>query len=719
MRKFKVFISSILAYLMLISLVHTGIAERIVSASENDYAKLVKEGYYLKSNAQYNNKTLVTYTKNDSSNKDLYVALVENGKETVLKTEENCRLAFITNNNSSKVAIMYWSEEGTEYYEEFNFETLKFRSITKEEYDAFYNNNNNNKEYPVGYGKTLVQGIDHDRDEVIEEAFSKINKYNNGYNLTISDKEYLDDVFGLAYANDNGDSLRIYAYRIKVYNNDIKVSNNAVTLNIEAHAKGEVKNYRAVVTKNNAYIEEVEEYADSFDMGYYDGYYSLFLTRGLGDETHRLIEITNGDIVTNQVIDFGNKAIIKIDNNIYTQDYFNKTLKIYSKQGNEYKLSSEIECLASNLSYSKSLKLPTLIEKENGKAYVSQIVVDNIVKRVDITNEVEKFKGAYGYDVNIQGDSNGNYILENMNTFVVIQKVSKTEAAPQVPESDNTVTTEVSEIKPDDKNEIVVSTESEIKNIEVVVKDIESIKGGTGSLNIAINKDVEMNLPLSLIDKTILEGAENISVKLNVEENSEIIKELKAVKKVFDFNLVVNKENEAVNIHNFKEGVAEITFALTDEDLNGLNRDNLVVYYYNEETKEFEAMETKVEGNNVTFTTSHFSKYIISEKIADKDITTTPDKDEDTTIKPDADKDTTIKPDADKNEEVTIKPDADNTNDSTTNSDTTKNEESSIETGKRNLPNTGAVVSSNVILVIALGTVLVGTAIFFRRKKVA
>ena len=182
----------------------------------------------------------------------------------------------------------------------------------------------------------------------------------------------------------------------------------------------------------------------------------------------------------------------------------------------------------------------------------------------------------------------------------------------------------------------------------------------------------------------------------NLLAESEIIKDLKAVNKVFDFNLIINKENEGVNIHNFKDGVAEITISLSDEELEGLNKDKLKVYYYNEETKEFEVMETKVEDNNITFKTSHFSKYVIAEEIVENSVTT-PEKDDTVTITPD--------------EETNS-----NTNNSNT-STTIDTQGSKNETGKGSLPQTGAVVSSSVILVLALGLVLVGGIVFFRKKK--
>ena len=67
-------------------------------------------------------------------------------------------------------------------------------------------------------------------------------------------------------------------------------------------------------------------------------------------------------------------------------------------------------------------------------------------------------------------------------------------------------------------------------------------------------------------------------------------------------------------MHNFKDGLAEITITLTDEELKGLDKSKLAVFYYNEETNKFEVMDTKIDGNKVIFTTSHFSKFIVAEK---------------------------------------------------------------------------------------------------------
>ncbi|EOR28242.1 LPXTG-motif cell wall anchor domain-containing protein [Clostridium sartagoforme AAU1] len=284
--------------------------------------------------------------------------------------------------------------------------------------------------------------------------------------------------------------------------------------------------------------------------------------------------------------------------------------------------------------------------------------------------------------------NNDNIMLVNYNGFAIIQKNALGEPSnPEEPNnpgdngnvvvipSDDKVIAEVSKINPNDKNEIKVNTEASAKKVEVLIKDVESLKSGTGSLNITINNGVTMNLPLSTIDKSLLEGADNVTIKLDVVENSDIIKQIKAVNKVFDFNLIITKGNESLNIHNFKDGLAEVTLNLTDEDLKELNKDKLVVYYYNDVEKTFEAMETVVNGNKITFKTPHFSKYVVAEKVTDTNGGSSPSEGAN-----------------------------DNTNNNT-------------ETGKGNLPETGSVVSNNVILVLAIGIVAIGGIMFFRKRK--
>ena len=82
-------------------------------------------------------------------------------------------------------------------------------------------------------------------------------------------------------------------------------------------------------------------------------------------------------------------------------------------------------------------------------------------------------------------------------------------------------------------------------------------------------------------------------------------------------------------VYNFyTDGVIEnatvkINYSLDDITTEGLNEDNLTLYYFNEDTKELEALPTTVDKVNkqLIVTLNHFSKYVIGD--SDKVITDT------------------------------------------------------------------------------------------------
>jgi LPXTG-motif cell wall-anchored protein len=164
---------------------------------------------------------------------------------------------------------------------------------------------------------------------------------------------------------------------------------------------------------------------------------------------------------------------------------------------------------------------------------------------------------------------------------------------------------------PNGKNQIVIKNPS--NEIKLEIKDIEAIKNGNGSLEIK-NGENTILIPFSLIDKELLKEGSSIIFEMNVKEDATITAGIKGVKKVFELNLLIKNGDNIVKVHNFKDGVATITLKLSDEDLKGLNKGNLAVFYYDEETKTFKEMETTINGNEVTFKTTHFSKFIIAEK---------------------------------------------------------------------------------------------------------
>ena len=128
-----------------------------------------------------------------------------------------------------------------------------------------------------------------------------------------------------------------------------------------------------------------------------------------------------------------------------------------------------------------------------------------------------------------------------------------------------------------------------------------------------VGEGIAIKLPYSIIDKSLLEEGAKLVFKFTPEDGGDITKGIKGVKKVYSFNLSIVKGDKVTQITSFAAGDVEVTLTLSDEEIKGLNSNNLGVFYYNENTKSFEYMETKVDGNKVTFKTPHFSKFIIAE----------------------------------------------------------------------------------------------------------
>ncbi|WP_238903747.1 LPXTG cell wall anchor domain-containing protein [Clostridium sp. YIM B02506] len=226
----------------------------------------------------------------------------------------------------------------------------------------------------------------------------------------------------------------------------------------------------------------------------------------------------------------------------------------------------------------------------------------------------------------------------------------------------------------DSVNSIQVDTKDS-KAFTTEITDIRTVKEGKGSLNIKGGNTV-INLPFSTINKDLLKDGSKIVLTSKVEDNSDITKNIKGLNKVFNFELsVVDKDNNVTAIHQFKDGQAEITITLSDDDLKGLNKEKLSIFYYNEETKQFEVMDTKVDGNNVTFKTPHFSKYIIAEK-ADE-----------------------------------------NTSGGETQNPPQENNSSEQTSNEKELPQTGSLATQNQVLAIGMLILIAGAATLYSKRK--
>ncbi len=275
-------------------------------------------------------------------------------------------------------------------------------------------------------------------------------------------------------------------------------------------------------------------------------------------------------------------------------------------------------------------------------------------------------------------DDNGKIVAVGVGkaTITVITRdggfTATTEITVKPEDEDNTLENIVEKIEnPNGKNEIVIKNPS--NSIKVEIRDIEAIKNGEGSLDVK-NGNHTISIPFNLIDSNLLKEDSVIIFEMNVIEDLSITTGIKGVKKVFEFNLFIKNGNENIQIHDFKDGFATIKLKLSDEELKGLNKDKLAVFYYNEVTGDFEIMETTINGNEITFKTNHFSKFIVAEK--------------------------TTKPENPKPEEP--KPD--------------ENKPGSGVNNNTNLPTTGGN-NPTYILLIAIVAIGVGVTLFLKKKK--
>ncbi|GFP77684.1 glycoside hydrolase family 3 N-terminal domain-containing protein [Clostridium fungisolvens] len=200
----------------------------------------------------------------------------------------------------------------------------------------------------------------------------------------------------------------------------------------------------------------------------------------------------------------------------------------------------------------------------------------------------------------------------------------------------------------------VIEIKDVSKGFTLEVTDTAAIKNGNGSIEVK-GANIDAVVPFSVISKSLLKDGSRVVVNLTIEEGNDITKNIKGIKKVYNFGLSVVTGDSKVDIHNFADGKAQISLILTDEELKGLDKNNIAVFYYNESTKKFEIMDTKVEGNKVTFTTPHFSKFIVAEKAA---------------------------------------------------------------TGEQVLPKTGSTVDSNILLILGLMMLTIGAGVLVRKRSV-
>lgn len=336
-----------------------------------------------------------------------------------------------------------------------------------------------------------------------------------------------------------------------------------------------------------------------------------------------IIRLKDGKVVETSKIE----NVDEFDEIIFSKDKLyirnrNNVLVEYIIKNNQYVFNKSYGTIDGDITVDANNNV-WLLQSESNHKYVCKIEDGKLVKKYEVFRMMDTLNvydddnllvaSRWGYThITKKSTSDNNNNGGNDNTT---EDKNEVVVKPEVNETiDGTTKVEVGTLTPGATNVIEATVGNNVDKVEVTLTDVETIKNGEGAVTVKLNDGNKINLPFSILSDEMLDGAKEVKVEFTAKEDKKITGGLKAVNKVFSFELLVTKEEGQVSIHNFADGEVEVTLALTDEDLKGLDRSKLVVLYYNEETKEYEEMKTVVDGNNVTFKTPHFSKFIVAEK---------------------------------------------------------------------------------------------------------
>lgn len=533
---------------------------------------------YLKSAVMYKNKSIIQYIEKNSDDEESYttnVSLLDsNIEKPIAKVSkdywisdfqgkgEKCEFIYSNNVKMNKM--------------QFNFEnnTLRDDDIKNEEKN--YNGN-------------------------LENMLSKVNeKFSTSYTKNNIGKYTLNEE--VKYDNKGN---KIYVYILTVYKESKSEKYNIVM--------GEKCNY---ITKNSTidiYFEkdntmDIVEFVES-------------------NSCYSIARIKDGEIITKGDIencDFYYKDNIKVvGNKIYIKrDFEDIYLYEYILEGNKYIFSKSFENCIGNFvkDYNDNI---WFIEGVNNNKYVSSIENDIVSRRYQVCSDMNRL---FVYDENniIVASPYGYTSINKSGTNISeIRKENNFPEGTKVIEEGNVENIgsglcrkTIEKLDADGVNGLDITLEQGMRGVEVFIKDVDSIKMGIGSLIINISNNATMEIPFSIINKKILDGAEGVRFRFYKEKDTDIIKNLKAIDKVFNFDLSIVNNTGEIYVHNFAEGSCDVKLTLLENETELLDKDKAVVFYYNEGSKEFEMMSSRVDKNSIIFNTNHFSKFIISETVA-------------------------------------------------------------------------------------------------------
>ena len=234
-----------------------------------------------------------------------------------------------------------------------------------------------------------------------------------------------------------------------------------------------------------------------------------------------------------------------------------------------------------------------------------------------------------------------NATSSNAQTTETIKVTNtQTNTKPSTP-----TTTEQEEVKEEVEEEVEeeVQTDLTYNNSEITQEILDNISNSTEIQSITINLDNNVKISEDIF--TAIKGKE-IKLTINVGENQIIfngndITTPKDINAEISYNLAsedtllkeIVEEGVVINFANNGQlpGTSTIRIKVTDEMKQALNMETILVYHYDEETKELTqktANATYKEDGFIEFSINHNSKYVlVNELIEEKEYTVITDED--------------------------------------------------------------------------------------------
>lgn len=157
----------------------------------------------------------------------------------------------------------------------------------------------------------------------------------------------------------------------------------------------------------------------------------------------------------------------------------------------------------------------------------------------------------------------------------------------------NKITTNTTEEKQETESEENVKQPAPNELIKLENKDVKTIENSETGMVIKA-------LPVAVDDGIVLD----VKATQDDEIVNKILNDIKGNKRIFDIRLL--KDNVAVQ----PNGYVTVAIPIPEE----FNKEHLELYYIDKENEKYELIQGEVQGEYYTFTTDHFSTYVLLER---------------------------------------------------------------------------------------------------------